>query len=479
MSIRISSNFNYTQFLNGLRSNQAALTGHQAQISSGFRLLRPSDDPSATSRVIGLRSRLSYSTTYSRAATDARSRVDYSAAVLQDTSELLTEIRTLVVQSMNGTLSEDDRKSLAAELSFLRDQMLELGNSALSGRFVFGGSATGGAPFKEQTIGGVKHVDYAGNLEKQNVPVGEGVEVPTNIPGMDLFAKNEATGTNFSGLTGMQGGITADMGSGIEYINIQHTGTTAPGLSGLGIALVNGGNLDEVLGNHSLVIDPVAGTLQLSGGQVVTIPDPTDPSATDVVVTDPSGGELHLDLSAYAGAAGTVAVSGQGQISINGSSYQAIDFSETDLELRHEATGSVVHVDLTNVTRAGEELVHFGGAVNIFDSLQGIVDALNNDANLSSKEVVDRLNLGLNEIDRNQSNILGGIGVLGSRSLRLENTIGRLEGKELNLNEMISELRDVDFSEAVLDLTKSEQRLQLVQMSGSRMIQNSLMNYIR
>ena len=44
---------------------------------------------------------------------------------------------------------------------------------------------------------------------------------------------------------------------------------------------------------------------------------------------------------------------------------------------------------------------------------------------------------------------------------------------------MISELRDVDFSEAVLDLTKSEQRLQLVQMSGSRMIQNSLMNYIR
>lgn len=479
MAIRISSNFNYTQFLNGLRANQASLTHNQAQISSGFRLLRPSDDPSATSRVIGLRNRLSNSMAYSKAATDARSRVDYSSAVLQDTSELVTEIRTLVVQSMNGTLSDDDRKSLAAELSFLRDQLMELGNSALSGRYVFGGSATGSPPFKEVTIDGVKHVDYSGNLEKQDVPVGEGVVVQTNIPGLDLFGKNEATGTNFAGLTGLSGGSTADMGKGIEYINIQHTATLAPGLAGLGIALVNGGANDEVLGDHALVIDPVAGTVTLGNGSPVNLPDPADPAASDFIVTTANGGELHLDFSGYTGAAGTTNVHGDGQISIDGKNFTPIDFSETNLELHHEATGSVVHLDLSSVTRSGEELVHFGGAVNIFDSLQGIVDALNNEAGLTNSEVVERLNMGLSELDRNQSNILGGIGVLGSRSLRLENTVGRLEGQELNLSEMISELRDVDFSEAVLELTKSEQRLQLVQMSGSRMIQNSLMNYIR
>lgn len=479
MSIRISSNFNYTQFLNGLRSNQAVLTHNQAQISSGFRLLRPSDDPSATSRVIGLRGRLANATAYSKTATDARSRVDYSSAVLQDTSELLTEIRTLVVQSMNGTLSDDDRKSLAAELSFLRDQMLEHGNSALSGRYVFGGSATGKPPFVETIVAGVKHVDYAGNVEKQEVPVGEGVTVSTSIPGSELFSKNEATGTKFAGLTGIAGGSTADMGTGVEYLDVQHTATIAPGLAGLGLALVNGGADDELLGDHTLTIDPVAGTVQVGGGKPFNIPDASDPTRADFVITDASGGELHLDFTGYTGAAGSTNVHGDGQISIDGSSYVPIDFTETNLELRHDATGSVVHLDMTGITRAGEELVHFGGAVNIFDSLQGIVDALNNEAGLSEFEVVERLGMGLDELDRNQSNILGGIGVLGSRSLRLENTVGRLEGEQINLSERISQLRDVDFSEAVLELTKSEQRLQLVQMSGSRMIQNSLMNYIR
>lgn len=479
MSLRISTGFSYSQFLSGLQTNQFALTKSQAQISSGLRLLRPSDDPSATSRVIGLRSRLSYTNSYSKAAEDGRSRVDFSASVLQDSSELLTEIRTLVVQSMNGTLNDDDRKSLGAEISFLREQMLELGNSSISGHFVFGGSATGGAPFKESTAGGIKHVTYNGNKGLQEVPVGEGVEIPINVPGSEIFAKNEATGTTFSGLTGIAGGATADMGDGVEYIQVQHDATLAPGLGGLGVALVNGGADDELIGDHSLVIDPVAGTVAVGGGEPVPIPDVADPEALDLVVKSPSGGELHLDFSGYSGAAGTTTITGQGSVSIDGTNFTPIDFSETDLELRNEGTGNVVHVDLSNIDRAGEELVQFGGAVNLFDSLQGIVDALENKGGLDGKEVVDRLNMGLNELDRNQANLLGGIGVLGSRSVRLGNTVGRLEGQSLNLNGMISDLQDVDFSEAVLDLTKAEQRLQLVQMSGTRMIKNSLLNFIR
>jgi len=479
MSLRISSGHSYSQFLSGLQTNQYALTKSQAQISSGLRLLRPSDDPSATSRVIGLRSRLSHTNSYGKSAQDGRSRVDFSASVLQDSSELLTEIRTLVIQSMNGTLNDDDRKSLGAEISFLREQMLELGNSRISGRYVFGGSATGGAPFKESSAGGLKHVSYAGNKGLQEVPVGEGVEIPINVPGSDIFAKNEATGTTFSGLTGISSGTTADMGQGIEYIQVKHDATLAPGLGGLGVGLVNGGADDELIGDHSVVIDPVAGTVTVGGGEPIAIPDATTDAALDVVVKGPSGGELHLDFSGYTGAGGTTTVTGQGSVSIDGTNFTPIDFAETNLELRNEGTGNVVHVDLSSIERTGEELVHFGGAVNLFDSLQGIVDALENGTGLEGAEVTERLNMGLDELDRNQSNLLGGIGVLGSRSVRLSNTVGRLEGQTLNLSGMISELRDVDFSEAVLDLTKAEQRLQMVQMSGTRMIKNSLLNFIR
>ncbi|MDE0897073.1 MAG: hypothetical protein OSB10_10870, partial [Planctomycetota bacterium] len=214
-------------------------------------------------------------------------------------------------------------------------------------------------------------------------------------------------------------------------------------------------------------------------GETVVLPEVGDAEATDIVVKTASGAEVHLDMTGWTGAASTSVVSGAGSISIGGSAYTPLDFSETDLELKNPATGSVVHVNLGGVNRAGEELVQFEGAVNMFDALQEIVDALENETGLESNKVVDRLGMGLNELDRNQANLLGGIGVLGSRSVRMTNSLERLEGQTLELEGMRSDLRDVDFSQAVLELTQAEQRLELVQMSGTRMISNSLLNFMR
>ncbi|MDF1800337.1 MAG: flagellar hook-associated protein FlgL [Planctomycetota bacterium] len=479
MSLRISNGYTFTQFLNGIQSNQYGLTRAQAQISSGLRIMRPSDDPTGTSRVISLNSRKSHNLSYSKSVADGRSRVDYGASVLQDSSELLTEIRSLIVQSMNGTLNDDDRASLSAEIAFLRDQMLELANSKLSGRHVFGGTSTGGAPFVESSAGGITKVSYFGNSAQQEIPVGEGVEMAINVAGSDIFSKNEATGTDFAGLTGAASGTTADSGTGFEYLTVQHDATLAPGLGALGVSLVNGGAGDEILGDQALVIDPIEGTVSINGGPAVKIPDVTSADAADVTVANPKGGELHLDFSGWAGAGGTTTVTGTGSVSLDGVNFTAIDFTETDLQLQNLGTGSVVHVDTTAITRSGEELVQFGGAVNMFDALQSIVDALDGEAGLEGGELNQRLNLGLEELDRNQSNLLGSIGVLGSRSVRMTNTLSRLEGQTLELEGMISELRDVDFSEAVLELTKAEQRLELVQMSGTRMISSSLLNFMR
>jgi flagellin-like hook-associated protein FlgL len=331
----------------------------------------------------------------------------------------------------------------------------------------------------ESSAGGISKVSYAGNSAQQKIPVGEGVEMAINVAGSDIFGKSEATGSDFSGLTGIASGTTADSGSGFEYITVQHEATSAPGLGALGVALVDGGSKDEILGDHTLEIDAATNTVSIGGGSPITIPDPSTPEAADVVVKTPSGGELHLDFSGWAGTGTSTTVTGTGSISMDGVNFTAIDFAETDLELRNEATGSVVHVDLGGIDRAGEELVTFGGAVNVFDALQAASDALSGEASLEGSEINQRLNLALEELDRNQANLLGSIGVLGSRSVRMTNTLERLEGQTLELDGMISELRDVDFSEAVLELTKAEQALELVQMSGTRMISNSLLNFMR
>ena len=217
----------------------------------------------------------------------------------------------------------------------------------------------------------------------------------------------------------MAGGTTADQGTGAEYLTLRHDATNLGTLGSVGIALVNGGAGDTLLGTNGLTIDPTAGTIQLGSGPVVSLPSPSDADYADFVVENEKGGELHLDLTAWTGAAFSGNVVGDGSISLDGTSFTALTFTETDLELRNDATGTILHVDTTGVRVAGNELVTFDGTTNVFDLMQGIAEDLRNADGLDPSQVLTRLNLRLGELDRNHENVLVSAGTLGSRSRRL------------------------------------------------------------
>ncbi len=60
---------------------------------------------------------------------------------------MVQRARELAVQGGNGTLSATARSLIANEVQTLKSQYVEIGNSSLGGRFIFGGTATDTAPF--------------------------------------------------------------------------------------------------------------------------------------------------------------------------------------------------------------------------------------------------------------------------------------------------------------------------------------------
>ena len=479
MPLRTSTASNYTRLLMGLRYNQARLLIGQQQSATGLRIMRPSDDPAGAARAIALTRRIAGVEQYLDATRTARDAVDHGGATLEGASALLSDARELIIQGMNGTLSQDDRTVLAGELVTLRAELLDIANAKWNEEYVFGGTATKSPPWVEAEQGGFKRVLYAGDGGERNVLIAEGVELAQNIPGNEVFGKAEYTGLEFSGLTGLAAGDTANEGSGYEYVVLRHDATDAGALAASGVALVNGGADDTLLGTHDLVIDPSAGTVQLGDGPVYQIPNPADPGSADFLVANAQGGLLHLDFSGYAGAAFSGPVTGEGSISIDGSTFAPLSFAETDLELVNEASGSVVHVDTTAVGRAGTELASFGGATNVFDALQGAIEDLLNGDGLEQSDVVDRLNLRLDELDRNADNVRVSLSVLGSRAARLDAGELRLTGADVSLQDLLSETRDADLAEAVTTMVRAEQTLQIAGATGMRLIQTSLLSFLR
>jgi flagellar hook-associated protein 3 FlgL len=477
VSIRVSTAAQYTRFVRDIHLNLRKLVTGQEQAGSGKRILRPSDDPAGAARAISLRARLSANTRLSESIQASLPYLQMGTSSLEDASGVLSKANALVIQGLSGTLSPEDRGFVAAEIDALRAQLLDIANTKLGDRYLFAGTTSGAKPFEEVVVDGVKKVVYTGDDAQLKLQLGAGSTIATNAPGSALFAAQDPAGAALAGLTGAALGSTANEGSGYETLYAVHTATDPGALGTVGVALVDGGAGDTLLGDQSLVIDTAAGTVQLGNGTAVPIPDPLDPVAQDVVVSGELGGELHLDFSGWSGAALTTTVHGDGEISLDGKTFVPVTFTETDLQLTNPATGAVLHVDTTQLVAAGEDLVTFRGTVNVFDALQGIADALRAD-DLSQSELHDTIALLSDELGRNRDELLGGLSVLGARTERLLSTDQRLLDTNVQVQGLLSDVEDADYAEVITDIAQAEQTLTLVEATGARIVRLSLLNYL-
>jgi flagellar hook-associated protein 3 FlgL len=477
MNVRPTQTSNFTLVKQGLSFNLLKLVRAQEQLSSGTRLLRASDDASGTAAALSLRRQSGDVERFRAAVASSRPVMDASLAALSNSGEAVTRARELVMQGLNGTLNDNDRATLAREIEQIRDQMLELANSSFDGQHLFAGTSTDAPAFASSDAHGLARVAYQGNAASRSVSIGHGADVDVFVAGSELFGKFEAGGAQFVGSTGVAAGQSADEGTGYQYIVVRHDATSAT--LGSGITLANGGADDTLLGDRALVVDATAGTVRLGNGAAVTLPSPTDPGAADFVVTDEHGAELHLDFTGFTGADFSGTVSGSGSISLDGATFTAIDFNDDDIELTDGATGATVHVDGRGIVRAGTDLVTFSGTVNVFDVLQGIVDDLDNIHELDGGALTERLSARLVELDRNRENLQTGIGAIAARSQRLTEAESRLADVDLHLKSMLSNVEDADLSSVVLELTRAEQTLQVTQAAGARLLETTLLNYLR
>jgi flagellin-like hook-associated protein FlgL len=474
--MRVSTFSAYNRVLAGLRSNQLATLRAQEELASQRRILRPSDDPAGTSRSLALRRALARTERVQNAIAEGTSMLELASTTLEHGSELLTRTRELLLQGMNGTLTPLDREALATELEEVRKQLLDAANLQVDGTFVFGGTRLGDSPFVEVSSGGSTHVVYAGNHDEQMIQTGEDARVAITVVGEGVFGSVVPGAVRFDGLTGVASGSTADEGRGYGKLILRHDATDLGSLGGAGIALVNGGAGDTLLGANALTIDATAGTIRLGNGQAISIPDAA--ARGDIVLENERGGVVHLDLSGWNGLDTSGALTGQGSISLDGTNFTTLDFTQPDLELSDTTLGRVVHVDTRGIQRAGVELVTFGETGNPFDLIQGIVEDLRNGQGLDSSELASRLSVRLEDLDRVHDDLLLGLGVVGARSARLASSSARQSDVELDLTARLSEIEDADLAEVASSLARSQMLLEVAQAASARVLQTSLLNFL-
>ncbi|HEI8866159.1 flagellar hook-associated protein FlgL [Serratia sp. AKBS12] len=166
--MRMSTSMMYQQNMSGLTDNQSLWMKSAQQLSSGKKVLTPSDDPLAASQAIMVSQAQAENGQYALARTFARQSVSMEETVLSNVTGGIKDMKALIVNAGDGTLSDNDRASLATQLQGMKDQLLSQANSTDgNGRYMFAGFKNDQPPFVQQADGSVRYQGGSTPIEQK------------------------------------------------------------------------------------------------------------------------------------------------------------------------------------------------------------------------------------------------------------------------------------------------------------------------
>jgi len=417
------------------------------QAATGKKLIRPSDDPAAIRPVLSARSQMRATDRFISSLSTAGDRLSNQDAYLDQTENLMVRAKELAINGINGSMSDEDLKTLADEVGYLKTEMLSVANAQVGGQYIFGGYKEDTQPFVED--GDV--VSYEGDSNIKRLEASSGEYVQTNMPGNELFLGQtdldgdgvmEKTGHDLFGmLTDLERALRGESGeiyNGSEMLptsDIELVSGTPVAADGSGTAItdLNGNNVPLVYNSKPINLQPVMnedGTqMSIAGYNDKFDPDVTQDFNGDALSSDA------LDEPMYLHANGDVPT-------FNADGEPVITYDD--------GSGTPAEVSLLNADGSPVQLRQ--------------VPELGD-------EMLDALEDGANQVRSKR-------GLMGNNAARLESSISHLEGVRVDLEQILSRYEDVDILDVITEITQTETAFEGALKVTSQVSKLSILDYM-
>lgn len=205
MSGTLSNIYSNVSF--ALHLHSEAMVQLQEQASTGSRINRGSDDPSAANQILGLNSQERSLKNYIDNLSEVVSTLQISSTAIENITSALAETRTRLTQIASGIYNQDARERTAEGINDILEQIVSLANTKNMGQHLFGGGNTSVAPYLvERTDGRITSVTYQGSSENRDIEVAPGVKSSAFQVGSDVFGSDNRSEPTFLGGTGAKAG---------------------------------------------------------------------------------------------------------------------------------------------------------------------------------------------------------------------------------------------------------------------------------
>lgn len=222
----MSLNSVYNNISFALNLHTEAMARLQEQASTGSRINRASDDPSAAYRILGLNSQEGSLGNYIDNLSELLGRLEICSTIIGNMVSGTTEAKTRLSQIINGIYGEEGQQRAAEGINDILEQIVLLANTRHNNQYLFGGSDTDSAPYiVERTNGEITSVTYQGSIEGRNVEVAPGVQLNAFYIGDNIFRSDSRSDPVFLGDTGAKAGTGTSSVTGDVWLTVIYDGS--------------------------------------------------------------------------------------------------------------------------------------------------------------------------------------------------------------------------------------------------------------
>ena len=202
--MRISTSNFYNNSTTQLNDLQSSITDLSTQISTGKKGVTPQDDPEASVQILNLSQVTSADDQFTKNRVALKNTLGEASSALNGMVDTLQSVNEQIVSASNGTMSAQDRATVATTLQGQLDQLLTLSNSNDgAGHYLFSGFNVVTTPSAlsltpgNATINGnpitYNQYDYNGTNSTAQIQVDVGRSSSLGVTTGDLFGNNNAT----------------------------------------------------------------------------------------------------------------------------------------------------------------------------------------------------------------------------------------------------------------------------------------------
>jgi flagellar hook-associated protein 3 FlgL len=214
MEMRITSQMTTKSLIDYMQTNMRSYDQLMEEVSSGHRVLTPSDDPIAAIEILNDDASIDKIKGYNTNITTAQNEINVTDGALTSVISNLEKAHDLAVQASNQTAGPEYNAAIKTQVDQIIQSLKDLGNTKYNDNYIFAGTKTATPPYTDNPTGGTQYVGTPSTGEyKRYTQISDDSNVSSNITGDTFLGSYDTTTHTGSGALASLYKLSAALGA--------------------------------------------------------------------------------------------------------------------------------------------------------------------------------------------------------------------------------------------------------------------------